>query len=67
MTEEIDFYSAEWSVDEWTKHWTIHVGRAYNCSQCGTMVMITKGGIGVMKPKCCGNDMFLVEKADDIR
>lgn len=68
MTEEVDFSSSrEWSVDEWTKEWTIHVGKAYHCSKCGTMAMVTKGGVGVMEPKCCGRGMAVVERPDDIR
>ncbi|MBI3397960.1 MAG: hypothetical protein HY026_01785 [Deltaproteobacteria bacterium] len=64
----MDFSSSqEWSVDDWTKEWTIHVGKAYRCSICGTMAMVTKGGVGVMEPKCCGRAMALVEKPDDIR
>jgi hypothetical protein len=61
MTEE------EWKVDEWTDEWTIRVGKAYACTKCGSMVMVTKGGIGVMQPKCCSKDMSLVEKVDEIR
>lgn len=61
------FMSAgEWDVSEWTKAWTIKVGRAYACSRCGTMVMVTKGGVGVMEPKCCGKDMYQVEKSGEI-
>jgi hypothetical protein len=57
----------EWHIDEWTDEWTISVGKAYACNKCGTMVMVTKGGIGVMEPKCCKRDMSLVENVDDIR
>ncbi|HLA50827.1 MAG TPA: hypothetical protein VJZ92_01060 [Thermodesulfobacteriota bacterium] len=67
MAEETGLAGAEWSVDEWTTEWTIHVGRAYHCAVCGTMVMVTKGGIGVMEPKCCNRDIALVAKTDEIR
>lgn len=67
MVEERDFTSGEWTVEEWTKAWTIRVGKAYSCSVCGTMVMVTKGGVGVMEPRCCGNDMIPVERPDEIR
>ncbi|OGP31795.1 MAG: hypothetical protein A2073_03960 [Deltaproteobacteria bacterium GWC2_42_11] len=68
MDEQKDFLSEpELSMDEWTKGWTIHVGRAYACSKCGTMVMVTKGGIGTLEPKCCGSDMVLVKMPDEIR
>jgi hypothetical protein len=61
------FSEAEWSVEEWKKAWTIRVGQAYACSECGSMVMVTKGGIGVLEPVCCGKQMSLVERPDDIR
>lgn len=67
MAEETGLAGAEWSVDEWTNEWTIHVGRAYHCAVCGAMGMVTKGGIGVMEPKCCNRDMALVAKTDEIR
>jgi len=68
MAEEVDFSSSsEWSTGEWTREWTIHVGKAYHCSQCDTMVMVTKGGVGVMEPKCCNRPMAMVGKPDDIR
>lgn len=57
----------EWSVSEWTKGWTIHVGKAYVCRKCGTMIMVTKGGVGNLEPKCCSTDMVLTERLDDIK
>ncbi len=66
MTKE-GFSEAEWTVEEWKGAWTIRVGRAYACSECGSMVMVTKGGIGVLEPVCCGKQMSLVERPDDIR
>ncbi|MFQ6093782.1 MAG: hypothetical protein ACE5OR_14100 [bacterium] len=59
--------SAEWTREEWEQAWTIHLGRAYACQTCGTLVMVTKGGIGVLEPICCGQDMELVKKPDEIR
>jgi len=56
----------EWTVDEWTSAWSIHVGRAYRCEKCQTMVMVTKGGIGTLEPICCGEPMKLVEHPDTI-
>ncbi len=68
MDWQKDFISEpEWSQDDWTSGWTIHVGKAYSCGKCGTMIMVTKGGIGTLEPKCCGSDMFLVERPDEIR
>ena len=43
----------EWTVDQWEQAWTIHVGKTYCCSVCGNMIMVTKGGVGVLEPSCC--------------
>ena len=56
----------EWTACEWTSAWTIHVGRAYRCNVCGTMIMVTKGGIGNFVPICCDQPMELVEHPDSI-
>ncbi len=55
----------EWTVDEWEEAWTIKVGTAYVCDWCGTMVMVTKGGIGVIEPRCCGKEMRLIKGQGD--
>ncbi len=67
MNDESNPTSPEWSVEEWTTEWTIRVGKAYLCQVCGTMVMVTKGGVGVIEPKCCSRDMEEVSRPDDIR
>ncbi|MBI5893707.1 MAG: hypothetical protein HZB79_08685 [Deltaproteobacteria bacterium] len=68
MDEQKDVLSEpEWSQADWASGWTIHVGKAYSCRKCGTMIMVTKGGIGTLEPKCCGRDMALVERPDEIR
>jgi len=56
----------EWTTDEWTRAWTIHVGKAYYCEKCKTMIMVTKGGVGTLEPICCGEPMKLVEQPDTI-
>jgi len=56
----------EWTTDEWTAAWTIHVGTVYRCDACGTMVMVTKGGVGNLEPICCGEPMEPVEQPDSI-
>jgi len=56
----------EWTPDEWQAAWTIHVGRAYRCERCATMIMVTKGGIGTLEPICCGEPMKPVEQPDTI-
>ncbi len=60
-----DLSGFEWNADEWQQEWTISVGRAYVCKKCGTMLMVTKGGVGVLEPKCCGLDMQPVESPDE--
>ncbi|MDI6794852.1 MAG: hypothetical protein QME81_18630, partial [bacterium] len=65
--DNMKYVSPEWSVEEWTREWTIHVGKAYACSVCGTIIMVTKGGIGVLDPICCGKPMELVVNPDEIR
>ncbi|MFQ5329763.1 MAG: hypothetical protein ACE5D4_07230 [Thermodesulfobacteriota bacterium] len=67
MIEDDKQSGPEWSADEWTDEWTIHVGRAYACEACGNMVMVTKGGVGVLEPLCCDGEMSEVEKPDEIR
>jgi hypothetical protein len=62
MNGSDNFPGPEWSVEEWTEAWTIRVGKAYACLVCGNMVMVIKGGIGVMEPKCCGKEMREVER-----
>jgi hypothetical protein len=47
----------EWTVEQWSKAWSIHVGRAYVCCKCSTMIMVTKGGVGNLEPVCCGQNM----------
>lgn len=54
MTDE---YAGEWDVDQWTHAWNIRVGVAYACGVCGSMVMVTRGGVGVLEPICCKQPM----------
>jgi len=56
----------EWTPEEWMQAWTIHVGKAYRCDKCATMVMVTKGGVGTLEPICCAEPMKLVEQPDAI-
>ena len=64
MTDGLE--SPEWTTEEWLRAWTIHVGSAYHCPACGTVVMVTKGGIGTLEPICCGEPMTLVERPDTL-
>jgi len=54
-------YSGEWDVGRWRRAWNIRVGVAYTCRVCGSMVMVTKGGVGVLEPVCCGRPMSEVK------
>ncbi len=56
----------EWTPEEWMGAWTIHVGKAYRCDKCQTMVMVTKGGVGTLEPICCGEPMKLIAQPDTI-
>ena len=51
----------EWDLDVWEKALTIHVGNAYACRDCGNLVMVTKGGVGVLDLKCCGKPMEQID------
>ena len=48
---------AEWNLDEWEQALTIHVGDAHACEACGNLVMVTRGGVGIMELSCCGKPM----------
>jgi desulfoferrodoxin-like iron-binding protein len=47
----------QWDLAEWERALTIRVGTAYACRHCGNLVMVTKGGVGVMELVCCGAPM----------
>ena len=47
----------EWNLEEWESALTIHVGTTYACRECGNLVIVTKGGVGVMEMTCCGKPM----------
>ena len=64
MTEP---YSGEWTPQEWAAAWNIRVGKAYRCRRCGTMVMATRGGVGNLEPKCCGEMMKEVHRPEGNR
>jgi desulfoferrodoxin-like iron-binding protein len=54
----------EWSLGEWEEALTIHVGTAYVCRVCGNVVMVTRGGVGVMQLACCGQPMEEVKRPE---
>lgn len=58
---EKSYNGGEWTHDEWADAWSIKVGEAYGCDKCKTMIMVTKGGVGTLEPKCCGVSMVHVK------
>lgn len=50
-----------WDLAEWENALSIRVGTAYACRSCGNVVMVTKGGVGVMEMICCGAQMEKIE------
>jgi desulfoferrodoxin-like iron-binding protein len=51
----------DWDMEEWEEALTINVGTAYRCRTCGNIVMVTRGGVGVMELICCGIPMDLID------
>lgn len=48
---------SDWDLADWERALTIHVGTAYLCRSCENLVMVTRGGVGVLDLKCCGKTM----------
>ncbi len=57
MSESNESKGADWYLADWERALTIHVGEAYACRRCENLVMVTKGGIGVLDLVCCGGPM----------
>ena len=57
-----DYTTSEWTRDEWERAWHLNVGTAYSCEKCGSVVMVTKGGVGTLEPYCCDELMKPLEK-----
>jgi len=53
--------AGDWTLDDWEKALTLRVGLAYACRDCGNLVMVTRGGVGVLDLKCCGKPMAQVQ------
>ena len=53
--------AGEWTLDDWEGALTLRVGQAFACRACGNLVMVTKGGVGVLDLKCCGKPMQAAE------
>jgi desulfoferrodoxin-like iron-binding protein len=52
-----EYTTSEWSSEEWERAWHLRVGTAYRCAKCGSVVMLTKGGVGTLEPYCCDEPM----------
>jgi hypothetical protein len=61
MAKFPDAIPSEWNLEEWEHVLNIHVGTAYACRDCGNLVMVTRGGVGVLDLRCCGKPMEAVE------
>ncbi|MGD2173872.1 MAG: hypothetical protein PVJ27_00580 [Candidatus Brocadiaceae bacterium] len=57
MTELPEKPRPEWNLGDWESVLTIHVGSAYACRQCENLVMVTRGGVGMLQLSCCGEPM----------
>ena len=57
MTDFPETPRPEWDLGEWENVLTINVGTAYVCRQCHNLVMVTRGGVGIMELICCGKPM----------
>lgn len=56
-----DDSAGDWDLEEWEQALTINVGSSFVCRKCGNIVMVTRGGVGVMELVCCGVLMERVE------
>jgi desulfoferrodoxin-like iron-binding protein len=56
--------ATDWSLGDWEEALTIHVGTAYACRVCGNLVMVTRGGTGVLDLNCCGRPMERIHEPE---
>ena len=54
----------EYRLEDWVNAFSIHVGTAYACDNCHNLVMVTKGGVGVLELSCCGKPMQRLQPPD---
>lgn len=54
----------EWNLGEWEGALTINVGTTYVCRICENVVMVTRGGLGVLNLECCGKPMERVKASE---
>lgn len=47
----------KWNLGEWEEALTIDVGASFICRECGNVVMVTRGGVGILDLVCCDKPM----------
>ncbi len=62
MSKEKEVFTGEWTPEQWQAAWNIQVGRVFACRTCGTMVIVSRGGVGNLEPICCKKMMELVSR-----
>lgn len=67
MADSPETAPPEWNLGDWEEALTINVGAAYACRQCENLVMVTRGGIGVLELLCCGTPMEKISPGMDRR
>lgn len=51
----------EWDLGDWERVLNINVGTVYVCRECENIVIVTRGGVGMLELTCCGKPMEKVE------
>ena len=65
MRDDAGYAPPEYNLEDWERALTIHVGTAYACRECENLVMVTRGGVGVMELNCCGRPMEKISTGFD--
>jgi hypothetical protein len=60
MADQPEMPPADWNLGDWESALTIKVGQAYACRECENLVMVTRGGVGIIQLHCCGKPMECV-------
>jgi desulfoferrodoxin-like iron-binding protein len=55
--DEMEEGHPDWNLEEWEEALTLRVGTAYGCRRCGNVVMVSKGGVGILDLVCCAEQM----------
>ena len=65
MNRMMDSDVPDWELADWEAALTINVGSSYVCRECGNLVMVTRGGVGVLDLQCCGKPMEKVDAKEN--